>query len=206
MRSWAGSASRHLAAPVRARAWRGCGRALAWLALAWLLTQGAVFAQDGISLERRVKAAYLLKFPGYVTWPEGVFASPDAPMSFGVIGDEQLAAELVRAAAGKDVTGRPLTVRRLREGEPLAGVHILFVAGHDNARLAQVLRAAGGQPILVVTEADGALERGSAINFMLVSDRVKFEIGIDGAERRGLKLSSRLLAVAQTVRPAGSLP
>jgi len=38
------------------------------------------------------------------------------------------------------------------------------------------------------------------INFMLVEQRVKFEIHLEEAERHGLKLSSRLLAVAQSVR------
>jgi hypothetical protein len=38
------------------------------------------------------------------------------------------------------------------------------------------------------------------INFMLVQQRVKFEISLEVAERRGLKLSSRLLAVAHNVR------
>jgi hypothetical protein len=38
------------------------------------------------------------------------------------------------------------------------------------------------------------------INFVLNDGRVRFEIALDSAEKSGLKLSSRLLAVAQEVR------
>ena len=54
--------------------------------------------------------------------------------------------------------------------------------------------------MLTVTETDGALTHGSMINFVLVERRVRFEIALDSAEKSGLKLSSRLLAVAQQVQ------
>jgi hypothetical protein len=53
---------------------------------------------------------------------------------------------------------------------------------------------------LIVTEWDGALAQGSIINFLIVEGRVRFEIALDAAEKRGLRLSSRLLTVAQSVR------
>jgi hypothetical protein len=51
-----------------------------------------------------------------------------------------------------------------------------------------------------VTESHGALAQGSMINFVLVDRRVRFEVALDAAEKNGLRLSSRLLAVAQQVR------
>ncbi len=63
-------------------------------------------------------------------------------------------------------------------------------------------KLAGTQPLLIISETDGALDHGSAINFVLDGDRVKFEIAVDNAEKRGLKLSSRLLTVARNVYPA----
>jgi len=53
---------------------------------------------------------------------------------------------------------------------------------------------------LTVTESDGALAQGSIINFVVAERRVRFEIALDSAEKSRLRLSSRLLAVAQQVR------
>jgi hypothetical protein len=187
--------------PLRAVLRNALRAALLWLAFACAAAVNAQ-GEEVPSLERRIKAAYLFKFTDYVSWPDGTFARPDAPLVIAVAGDEQAAADLAQTVAGHSVAGHPVTVRRLREGESPTGVNVLFVAGASHLRLEQAIRAAAGQPLLIVTEAEGALERGSVINFVLVGDHVKFEIALDNAEKRGLKLSSRLLAVAQNVRTA----
>lgn len=46
-----------------------------------------------------------------------------------------------------------------------------------------------------------ALDHGSIINFVVKDGRVKFDVALDPAGNRGMRLSSRLLTVAQHVRP-----
>jgi uncharacterized protein DUF4154 len=184
-----------------ARYRRGTG-ALVCAALLWTLTAAswnARAAEDPESLELRVKAAFLYKFAGYVEWPPKSFERPETPVTIGVIGAESLAAELTQAVTGRTVNDRPVTVRRLKAGESLTGIHVLFVGRAENARLDQLAQSAQPRSILTVTESAGALERGSVINFVLTDGRVRFEIALDSAEKSGLKLSSRLLAVAQQV-------
>jgi len=164
-------------------------------------------AQGGSSqaLERRVKAAFLYKFLGYADFPAAAFADGGSPLTIGVVGSDEMAAELARVVAGRQVRGRPIVVRTLRENEP-APVHLLFVAGTDNARAARVLRAAGVAPatgpsaaLLTVTECDLGLQSGSVINFRIIEERVRFDVSLDSAERNNVKLSSRLLTVANRV-------
>jgi hypothetical protein len=178
-------------------------RALQALVLAGLLSCSSLcFAQaDAAATESRVKAAFLYKFAGYVEWPESVFVRADTPISIAVAGDESLAAELEQAVAGRTVNDRHMTVRRLKAGESLAGVHILFIGRTESGRLGQLLQSARSQSVLTVTESDGALAQGSVINFVVADRRVRFEISLQSAERSKLKLSSRLLAVATLVRP-----
>src|SRR5688572_11965826 len=164
-----------------------------------VLARAAADAEDPESLELRVKAAFLYKFAGYVEWPPKSFARPETPVTIGVIGAESLATELTQAVTGRTVNDRPVAVRRLKPGESLAGIHVLFVGRAESARLDQLAQSAHPRSILTVSESDGALARGSVINFVLSGGRVRFEIALDSAEKSGLKLSSRLLAVAQQV-------
>lgn len=157
-------------------------------------------AEGGDALEHRVKAAFLYKFAGYVEWPPALLAQADTPVTIAVMGAEPIAVELSQMVVGRTVNGRSLTVRRVRPGDSLAGVHVLFVGKTENARLPQLAQSAQPRSILTVSESDGALTRGSIINFVLADGRVRFEIARDTAEKSGLKLSSRLLAVAQQVR------
>jgi hypothetical protein len=62
-----------------------------------------------------------------------------------------------------------------------------------------VARAAQQNAALVVTEAERGLEAGGSINFVLVDDRVGFEVSLEAAERGGHRISSRMLAVARRV-------
>jgi hypothetical protein len=151
------------------------------------------------ALERRVKAAFLYKFLGYAEFPPGAFADPSTPVTIGVVGADDLAAELARIVNGRTVNNRPIVVRALRESEIGTPVHLLFIGGFDAGRVGRMVRAAGNA-LLVVTECDGGLQQGSAINFRIVDERVRFDVALDAAERNGIKLSSRLLTVANRVQ------
>ena len=155
--------------------------------------------------ERSVKAAFLYKFLAYVDWPAAAFPQADSPLVIGVMGADDIAAELTQITTGRTFNTHPITVRRLHEGDALAGLHMLFVGHSESGHAAGTLRRAQQRPVLTVTEAPGALEQGAIINFVLTEGRVRFEISVDAADKAGLKLSSRLLAVAQNVRQgAGS--
>jgi hypothetical protein len=151
------------------------------------------------NMERGVKAAFLYKFLGYVEYPP---QEANGALVVGVMGADDIAAELLRVTAGRAVGGRSVMVRAVREGEPLTGLNMLFI-GSEVARPAPVLRAAQQAGVLSVTEADNGLQLGSVINFRLVEDRVRFEVSLPAAEKSNLKLSSRLLSVAYHVLKGG---
>ena len=165
---------------------------------AWLASPRPVQA-DAQADEYRVKAAFLYKFGSYIEWPSGSFASADSPVTIGVMGAEALAEELTQVVAGRNVNGRPVRVRRLRPGDPIAGLHVLFVGRADGGRLAEILAAARGQALLTVTESEDGLELGSMINFVVVEDKVRFDIAPPPSESSNLKISARLLGVARKV-------
>ncbi len=178
-------------------------RSLAWVLLV-ALAAGAIPARaedDAGVLERRVKAAFLYKFASYVDWPAAAFPGADSPMRIGVCGADSLAADLAQLVEGRTAAGHRVAVVRVKPDDDLAGLHILFVGASEIARLPVILSAVPRRPVLVVTDSNGALALGSMINFRLVEGRVRFRIARQAAERHGLRLSSRLLAVAEDVIP-----
>lgn len=169
------------------------------LVLAAPLVRAALPAGGPVLPERSIKAAFLYKFLGYAEFPASAFADANAPLVIGVASADELAADLARIVAGRAVQGRPVVVRPLREADPLAGVHLLFIGGDDAARLRAALRAIGTMPTLVVTESQQGLQQGSVINFRIVEERVRFDVSLEAADRNSVKLSSRLLTVANHV-------
>jgi hypothetical protein len=151
------------------------------------------------TLEHRVKAAFLFRFTDFVTWPEGALARPDAPLVIVVVGRDAVADELRAIVAGRTVESHPIEVRRGSDADSLRGAHMIFFADMDRTRLRELIRNAPRSAV-IVTETEGALTQGSIINFVVVDGRVRFEISVEAAEKRSLRLSSRLLAVAHAVR------
>ena len=178
----------------RRRALLACATAVPFARPAW--AQGA--AEEAVA-ERRVKAAYLFRFANYVEWPESVLPRPDSPLVIAVWGHDELAEDLGVLVAARTVGERRVEVHRFKEGAALSGIHILFAGRTRTARLAEVLGGPEPRPMLVVTESPGALRQGSVINFLLEDGQIRFEVSPEAAERRGLKLSSRLIAVSQNM-------
>ncbi|MEO8751287.1 MAG: YfiR family protein [Casimicrobiaceae bacterium] len=158
----------------------------------------------GVATERGVKAAFLYKFPAFVEWPEASFARAESPFVIAVVDAHEIAVELGQITAGRQIQEHPVEIREVRGTDPLTGAHMVFVGRGEPARLQQIARATQNKAVLVASEQEGALDLGSNINLVLREGRVRFEVGLDGAEKRGLKLSSRMLALALQVR--GSPP
>ena len=153
--------------------------------------QSRTAAQD-VSKEYRVKAAFLYNFVKYVEWPAAVVPGP---VVICVAGRNPFGSLLAETVRGETVAGRALETRVILE--PAGGCHILFVPTGANA--GAYLRSARGTPTLTVGEAADFIQQGGLIRFYLDGGTVRFEINREGAERSGLRISSRLLQLARIV-------
>jgi cytochrome bd-type quinol oxidase subunit 2 len=183
-------------------AWRWPG-ALAWFVLAVLGMAGAQAQAPSVPLERQVKAAYLIKFAGFVEWPEASFARPDSVLQIGVAGNGALAELLAGMAAGRSINGHRLAVRRVQPGEALTDLHILFVdASLDSAAARVLLSATSGLALLTVSDADQTADSDCMIHFVVEADRLRFDVLMRPVAASRLRISARMLAVAHRVRGA----
>jgi hypothetical protein len=158
----------------------------------------AAFAQ-GTPLEQEVKATFLYKFGNYIDWPEGTFGRADEPLTIGVIGAAEVAADLQEITRDKTIQGRAVIVRTFQPSDRLEEAQILFIGRAEQGRLDTVLAAIRGKPVVTVTEvADPALGSG-IINFVIDQNKVRFDIALDNADDSNIKISARLLGVARKV-------
>jgi hypothetical protein len=153
--------------------------------------------------EAGVKAAYLLRFIGFVEWPDSAFAGPEAPLRLGVLDADGVAAELAALARGRLLGRRPIVAQRMRSDEGVSGLHAVFVGRDSSPRLPALIAGAAGQPLLTVSENGDAPVPGSVITFVVVDGKVRFDVVLPMAEALHIKISARLLPVARRVLPGG---
>ena len=150
--------------------------------------------------EYQVKAAFLYNFAKFTEWPDEVLPGEEEPMVIGVLGEDPFGDTLDETVLGKTVKGRHLRVRRVeRISDGLRKCHIVFVSSSETTRLHELFEILRGAPVLLVGDTDGFARAGGMINFVLIQNRIRFEINVDAAEKVGLELSSRLLKLAKIV-------
>jgi hypothetical protein len=146
--------------------------------------------------EYPVKAAFLYHFVEFVEWPAST-PLPPGRVTIGVLGEDPFGPVLDRAILEKMAAGRTLSVRRFATLDDLEPVEILFISTSEMARLPGILARLKGRSVLTVGEADRFAQRGGMIGFFLEDHRVRLEVNRAAVERAGLRVSSKLLAVAR---------
>lgn len=174
------------------------GGIIARLALGFACLLPAQAQQPALS-EAQVKAAFVYNFAKFVEWPDEA-SSPAAPVVVGVVGDPQLASVVDETLRGKSVRGRRFEVRHFPSPENLSLCHILFVASQDKLAVQRTLHVAQSSPTLTIGEIPGFADSGGVIGLVVEDNKFRFEINAGAARRGGLKVSSRLLRLARSVK------
>jgi hypothetical protein len=115
-----------------------------------------------------------------------------------VVGADPFGDILDRVVAGQRVEGRPIIVRRMARALATSGCQIMFVGGSGAQSVESMLRVMHGAPVLTVT--DGPAATG-VISFAVEGGRVRFLVDDQQASEDGLSISSKLLALALSVKP-----
>ena len=155
-------------------------------------------AHDESHSESAQKAAFVLRFAGYVEWPPE--AEPTSAFHIAVLGDPVLAADLEALGNGRKIKKWPVRVSRAASVSQAKDAQVLVVGAAHRGELQTLLRPIAGNPVLVVTSQAGALSAGSVINFLPDQDRLRFEVSLAAARRAGLRIDSELLSVAVQVK------
>ncbi len=169
------------------------------LVIALLALVPARVLAAGPPSEHDVKAAFLYHFTQYVEWPEAAFDSPSSPFLLGVVGDDGFLPAVTSAVADKSVGGRRIVVKGVRTPAEIRVCHMVFVASSQALRLQTVLTDVDALPVLTVGDVPGFADAGGAIGFVIEHDKVGFQINPAAARRAGLKISSKLLRLAEIV-------
>jgi hypothetical protein len=157
-----------------------------------------VAAQKAGATESQVKAAYLYNFGKFVRWQTDRIGSPQT-LTICVLGKDPFGAVLDATVEGESIDGKKITVKRLSTIQDLTSCSILFIATSEESRLGPVLSAAQHQGLLTVSDIPHFAEHGGIIGFVMLQDKIRFEVNRSAAEQSHLTLSSELLKVASRV-------
>lgn len=165
-----------------------------------LLGLNLVFAEgtyaqipDANSANSKIKAIFLYNFTKYIEWPphykKGDFV-------IGVLGNSPILPELEKMAEKSKLGTQTFSIKKFNTVSEITDCHILYVSSIYNDYIEQASQKLHKKSSLIISECGGCTKKGSAINFVSVDNKQRFELNKSNAGRNGLLVSSNLATLA----------
>jgi hypothetical protein len=171
------------------------------ISLGALQAVSAAPAQDSEPSEAQVKAAFLVNFPKYVDWPQDALPATNSPISVAFFGGDTVAGEFRTMTEGKNGNGHPFVIVPPTVADAaLRACQIIFIGASERQRLSEILGRLSGSSALTVGESDDFLGKGGIINLARKDRKIRLEVNLNAANDAHLKISSKLLSVADVLK------
>lgn len=155
-------------------------------------------AQQSKPEEYQVKAVYLFNFGRFIEWPEA--AIKGQTFTICVLGQDPFGRVLDATLAGEAIDNRKLVTRRIASVRDATDCQILFVSSSEASRIPDIVISVSKTGTLTVSDTPGFTNKGGMIQFVLMGNKVRFDVNLTAAEKEGLTISSQLLKVAANVK------
>ncbi|MDY6951147.1 MAG: YfiR family protein [Thermodesulfobacteriota bacterium] len=157
-----------------------------------------VQGEEKIPSEYVLKAAFLYNFAKFVEWPEDTFPDGERVIGICVLGEDPFGHTL-ESIEGKIVKGRRVMIKLAESVADAKDCHVLFISRFHEKELVGILADLKHASVLTVGDGADFGERGGIIHFITVGNKLRFNINLEAAQRSGLKISSKLLKLANRV-------
>ncbi|MBL7857923.1 MAG: YfiR family protein [Cyclobacteriaceae bacterium] len=158
---------------------------------ALIAVSGNAFAQDRPMHE--VYSMMVFNFVRYVQWPDHDGAGD---FVIGVIGNGDVYNTLNTWYGGKPRGSKTYVIKKLNSAAEIENCQVVFIDKSKSGEFDAVNNRVKGKGTLVITDKSGLGEKGSAINFKTVDNKLKFELNQKVIEASNLKVSGALSSMA----------
>ena len=161
-------------------------------------SSGVLRAQD-VDQEFQLKAAFLVNFSRFITWPEQSFSPEQQAINLCVSGKNPFGTTL-NAIENKTINGHNVRVFYSESLQKLPQCHLLYVSTSEKNELTPLLSHLDHHPVVTVSDIPGFVNVGGSIEFVIKEDRLSFIINNSDLKQRGIQASASMLDLAASVR------
>ncbi|HKZ38003.1 MAG TPA: YfiR family protein [Chryseolinea sp.] len=156
-----------------------------------LFISGSAFSQDRPIHE--VYSMMVFNFTKYVQWPDH---ATTGEFVIGVVGNSDMYNTLNGWYGGKPRGSKTYIVKKFNSAAEVTDCHVIYIDKSKSSEFENVNTKLKGKGTLVITDKSGLGEKGSAINFKTVDNKLKFELNQKAIEASNLKVSGALSSMA----------
>ena len=142
--------------------------------------------------EANLKAAFIYNFTKYISWETN---NEESDFIIGVVGESPITASLNEIAKTSRVNNKRIIIRVFENPGEIGHCNILFIPRENSFPLQAILERAS-KGMLTISEEPGFAKQGTAFNFIVINNKLKFEANLRAISSAGLKAGSQLLKLA----------
>jgi hypothetical protein len=158
-----------------------------------LLGGHSIWAQENAGgKEYALKAAFLYRFIDYVNWKD---YSKNQTFKIAILEESQITSSLLDIPKNKKID-----IKEYKNLNDVGFCNILFVPYNCSIPIETILSKFSGKPVLIVTERNGYGKKGAHMNFIIVDNKLKFEVNLKAINKAGIGISSFLLQHATIIQ------
>jgi len=154
--------------------------------------------QTGSAMEYKIKAAFILNFAKFISWPESAFTSEKEPFKICVMGDDPFGSAF-STIKSRSVGRRNIDLRYVDEVRQAKNCHLLFISSSEKSIFTTILADLHDDAITTVSDIEKFACSGGTIEFVTRENKLAFRINLNQARKRGLEIPSSLLSLAAEV-------
>ena len=159
-----------------------------------LMTVGSyTIGSSQVNTVSEAQSMFIYNFSRLIQWPS---SANSGEFVIGVVGNSDLYRTLGSYVANKKVGSQPISVKFFNNPEDITKCHILFVGDSRIGKIDDIIAQLKGSNSLIVTERKGMIDSGSAIDFFMDGDKLKFVMNAQNAQKYNLVISKSLSDMA----------
>lgn len=159
-----------------------------------LLTSGSLlFCTAQVNTVSQAQSMFIYNFSRLIQWPASYNSGE---FVIGVMGNNDLYNTLGSYVTSKKVGSQPISVKSFSDPADITKCHILFVGNTKVGKLNEIVSKLQGSNSLIITERKGMVDSGSAIDFFMEGDKLKFVMSTQNAQKYNLVVSKSLSDMA----------
>lgn len=147
------------------------------------------YGQSGIA---KAQANFIYNFTKFFDWPQ---TEKTGDFIIGVFGQKELFTELESVTTGKKNVTQNIVVKYFKADDEVTKCHVIYIDNYKASSISNIFKKTGVH-CLIISDSNSAIEKGAIIQFVVDSERLKYEFSRENALKHGLKFHSKVSEMA----------
>ncbi len=163
-----------------------------WIVLLMILTSISLNGQQSM-----FKALFMFNFAKYIEWPNH---ESQNEFIIGVYGNDDIVTELKKLAAARKINNKSIVVKSVKSPAEVPNAHLFYIPTSHSSQIENVTAYYTGKPTLIISDKEDLCLKGSAINYVTVGGKMKYEVCKDNISSHQLNVDPKLISLGIEIK------